>query len=302
MAASTSPPEQGNFRSIRTGKGWWAVEEKLVWCAKQFAMGMLLSTAVAPSFASDAEWVDGLSVVALHEERNEVAAVVEVMSASKVLQRGFQLPAHDQLLDSRRKYERDEFGTRQYLEAYRSYYERERERIRAADSFLLPANVNLGTFNFELSAYAPDIQVRGSRGDGTFVCGPFDTRQGTELLSCIRVVNLVGYRNTFSLLEMSEDVAVDLRRKKVSYTIRVVPIQEGFDRLDLEVNKVGHVERMMRVRATELLAYDRETRQVLFHQKAPVEEGLDDSGDIERIERMEDLESVPNEVQLELPS
>ena len=210
-------------------------------------------------------WVDGLSIVALQELRNGDKPNLAFMAASR--SRDYTLPAHEKLLSASRNFPRDEFGAKDYLGVYSNFYRQERERLSGAKSFLLPANVDLGSYNFEIGAYAPKISINNVRGDGDHVCGTYDVKGGNNMLTCLRLMNLADRANPFATLKMDEETAKLIRRSKVGYTLSAVPMESKFSPLDIDVRSVGRVGSFLKAQATELIIYDRESQNIIYSRK-----------------------------------
>lgn len=231
---------------------------------KHFA-AFVLGTGVSFSAVAQTAWVDGLSIVALQELRNGDKPNLAVMSVTK--SRDYTLPAHERVLKSRRQFPKDEFGTKDYFNVYSSFYRQEKERVSKAKTYLLPANVDLGSYNFEIGAFVPKIAILNVRGEGDHVCGTYDVKGGTNVLTCLRLMNLAERANPFATLRMDEETARLIRRSKIGFTLNVVPIEEKFSPLDVDVRSVGRVGSVLKAQAAELIIYDQDTQNVLYSRK-----------------------------------
>jgi len=257
-------------------------------------------------FANDENdsWIDSMGVVALFDIMNDLPPDLTAMLSSKVMRKSYKLPAHKDLTKSEKKYPRDEFGAKQYLKAYSEFYLSEKARIEKADSFLVPIDLELGVYNFDLGAYVPKLSIEDAPGDGSFVCGAPRTSGGTSLLACLRVVNLRGGAEIFELLEMSEEQAKTIRRTGVGYALRISPIENEFMDLSVDIRKVGWVQAMLNVRAVELLIYDLKSRDVIYRKAAPDFKGIANTAQQSIQEKtVEPLNSIPQEptIEIELP-
>lgn len=229
-------------------------------------IGIFTITAVCGSSClAQGAWVDGLSIVALQELRNGEKPNLVAMSASST--RDYTLPAHEKVLNSRRQFPRDEFGAKDYFNVYSSFYRQERERVSSAKTYLLPANVDLGAYNFEIGAFVPKVSILNVRGEGDHVCGTYDVKGGANVLTCLRLMNLAERANPFSTLRMDEETAKRIRRSKIGFTLSVVPVEEKFSALDVEVKSVGRVGSVLKAQASELIIYDRDTQDILYSRK-----------------------------------
>lgn len=260
------------------------------------AFGLQFTT---PGLAADAAWVDSLSVVAVQELHNGVKPNAVVMASSPNLYKGYKLPDHERVLTARKKFPKDEFGAKDYLGFYTKFYEQEKQRLDGAKSFLLPAEVSLGSYNFEIGAYVPKISIRNVRGNGDYLCGAYDSKGSKGILSCLRVTNLGGSQSPFALLEMDEETGTVIRRSKLGFTLHVVPVENKFSTLDVDVKSVGYVGAVMKVQAVELVIYDAGTQKVLYRRGAAPAEGDDKKVKASKVP--DELPPIESKVELELP-